>query len=867
MRWSVATALLVHGRVAGTSRQAVERCRIFAKAPQRPRWRGTTLDSYDRAPPRAIIRGFETESRTAAPTQTPLHREMIRGEQPSREAAQRHLLDLQDTLEAIRTDDVLEMGAVAWPLGLDRAILNELPLETGTRFRLVHARLVQGDTALSVYELLRLTNFGRKSLAELLFAVEEFLNECIRNGISGSPQEVVTDDPKAVPPQEVAVSTASRSDREIAKHRVEAPSGEAAQLYLLDLQDALEAIRDNRRPHLSAMAWPAGLDRSILNGLPLDVRTRNCLLCAQLMEGDNALTVQQVLWLPNFGRKSLRDLLFTVERFLNECIRMGCREPQNTDGASERTPDEPDTLDTARTRVQTPRMPWMRAGQLLNPVLATAAELYGVKTFSDVLSPQFMELANRMGIASAIGATRIDQVAGGTPGLVSVTLSRVALTIDAVSDTERTIIEHRLLRTPATTLEEVGKQVGVTRERIRQVQVKIERKVQAALGRGMRIIASALKEKLGQVVAQSEVERRIDTLLLDDGDLATRLVRKAIIDEMGLSLDSGVYLDKRAREELDEIRVSTRRLADDVGLVDEQELIESLPSEEWRRFWPWVRERYELLDLFGSLGIRDSGKARAKAALVSIGCPATPEEVARMCGFSVKKTRSHLSVIPSVVKADKDRWGLKEWVDDEYDGITGEIIQRIEEDGGATTIERLLTELPSKFGVSATSVRAYMQTAKFTIRDGWISLASKSSIRLRDLDDVIDGRDDTGAPYWTFPVEARYFDGYSVPSVPPEFAKALGCGPDGNEQVRLENLPDCRDLSISWRLASITGASLGYVGEPLKRLGLEPGERARITIKGPYLVQLTADDGNPQLPRDREADGILERIMQRRKVL
>ena len=762
---------------------------------------------------------------------------------------------------------MLEMGAVVWPAGLERAILNELPLDTRIRSRLVQAGLMQGDAALSVYEMFRLTNLRRESLAELLFAVEQFLNECIRNGVSDSPREVVTDDPTPIPPQEGTASRAVRGARDIATPGDEALSGEAAQRYLLDLQAALEGIRDNRQPPLSAMVWPAGLDRSILNGLPLDVRTRNCLLCAQLMEGENALTVKEVLGLPNFGRKSLKDLLFTVERFLNECIRIGSRQPQNTDGASERTPDEPDAPDTARTRVQTPRMPWMSAGRHLNPVLATAVELYGIKTFSDVLSPQFMKLASRMGLASAIGSTRIEQVAGGTPGLVSVTLSRVVLTIDAVSDTERTIIEHRLLRTPATTLEEVGRQVGVTRERIRQVQVKVERSVQAALGRGMRIIASALKEELGQVVAQSEVECRIDTLLPDDGNLATRLVRKALIDEMGFSLDSGVYLDRQATKEFDEIRNSTRRLADDVGLVDKQELIENLPSEEWRRFWPWVRERHGLLEFFGSLGIRDSGKARAKAALMSIGCPATPEEVARMCGFSVNKTRSHLSVIPSVVKADKDRWGLKEWIDDEYDGITGEIIQRIEEDGGATTVERLLTELPSKFGVNPMSVRAYMQTAKFTIRDGWISLASTSSIRLRDLDDVIDGRDDADAPYWTFPVEARYFDGYSVTSVPPEFAKAIGCAPDGTEQVRLENLPDCRHLSISWRLASIAGASLGYVGEPLKRLGLEPGERARITIKGPCLVQLTAHVSSPQPHRGREADGILERIMQRRKVL
>ena len=311
---------------------------------------------------------------------------MTRAEQPSQEAAQRHLLDLQDALKAVRTDDVLGMGTMAWPPGLDRTILNELPLETRTRSRLVQARLVQGDTALSVYEMLRLTNFGRKSLGELLFAVEEFLNRCIRKGITDSPQEVVADDATENPPQEVTISTAKTGGPDTSTPRVDAPSREAAQRYLIDIHDALEAIRCNQRPPLNSMAWPAGLDRRILNRLPLDVRTRNCLLGAQLMEGDNALTVQQVLRLLNFGRKSLRDLLFTVENFLNECIRIGSRDSRDTGGASERTPDEPSAVDTATTSAQTPRRPWESAVQLLNPVLAAAAELHGVKTLADVLS-------------------------------------------------------------------------------------------------------------------------------------------------------------------------------------------------------------------------------------------------------------------------------------------------------------------------------------------------------------------------------------------------------------------------------------------------------------------------------------------------
>ena len=596
--------------------------------------------------------------------------------------------------------------------------------------------------------------------------------------------------------------------------RAEQPSPDAAKRYRSDLQDTLEVIRKNDLLKMSALAWPAGLDRRILDGLPLRERTRNCLSQARLMEGDNPLTVYELLRIANFGRESLSDLLCTVDDFLSVCIESGgVGSPQ--DGRQNDVAEVP---------------------------------------------PQ-----------GSIERFGIDQSLEGGLGSAAVVAMRLRTYLESLSPRQLTIIEDRLLSTPPKTLEEVGAKFDVTRERIRQIQARTEQKMRAAFRSELRTVAEVARKGLGHIAEEGAVNRRIDALLPDDpgrtGECIKKLFRRSLIDKMGFALHQSVYLDERAREEFEEIRASIRTLADDVGLMNEEELIASLPSEEWRKFWPWVRKRCGLRELFGSLGIRDSGKARTKAALISIGRPATREEIAGMCGYSASKIGSHLSVIPSVVKADKDRWGLREWVDDEYDGITGEIVQRIEEDGGATTTERLLTELPGKFGVNPMSVRAYMQTAKFVINDGWISLASRSSIRLRDLDDVIDGRDDTGAPYWTFPVEARYFDGYSVTNVPPEIAKALGCAPDSGEHVKIENLPGCRDLSIRWPLASITGASLGYVGEPIRRLGLEPGGRVRVTIKDHCLVELTADNGNARHPRDSEANAVLKRMMQRRKVL
>ena len=639
---------------------------------------------------------------------------------------------------------------------------------------------------------------------------------------------------------------------------VGSPSRHAAARCLSDVRPALESIRAGRQPDLEFLAWPAGLDRSVLRSLPLAVRTRNCLAAGGLMEGDSPLKVGKLLRVTNFGWRSLTDLMQTTEDFLTRCAGREETLPPVTHRADGSAPG---------AGADSPPSAWERAAAVLGELLAAAAELHGAETLADGLGERTMRLAGKMGIADELGSIGIDELADGAPGLVSASLGALERFVAGATETERRIVEERLLRTPPRTLEEVGTESGVTRERIRQIQVRLERRIGSALGAELPVVASTLKEELGHVVAGRELEARIGKLLANRQRIAGKLFEGALVDRMGFTLDHGMYLDETARRELGEIRSATRRLADDVGLVDAERVAESFPSPAWTRWWPWVRERCGLVEVFGSLGLRDSGKARAKAALISIGRPATREEIAGMCGFTTAKAGSHLSAIPSVVKADKDRWGLGEWVDDEYDGIVGEIVQRIEEEGGATTTERLLTELPEKFGVNPVSVRAYLQTPKFVVGDGWVSLASSSSVQLRSLDDVVDGRDPDGAPYWTFAVEARFFDGYSLTGVPPEFAHALGCEPDAGADVRIENLRECRPLSLRWRLASTTGASLGYLAEPLRKLGMAAGDRARVTVKGAGTAALTVDDGNPEEPGASEANAILERLMQRRRVL
>ena len=511
--------------------------------------------------------------------------------------------------------------------------------------------------------------------------------------------------------------------------------------------------------------------------------------------------------------------------------------------------------------------PWERARDSLNLLLVTASELYGTKTLADALDLDVIRLATRMGVSTTINEITIDYVTKGSPGLVADVIGRLAAMLETASRTEHIIIEHRLIKAQPETLAEVGSLLGVTRERVRQIQVKIERKIQGELGDKLRIIALTLKEHYGHMAEQCTVENRIEDLLLPNQPVANKLFRQILITQMGFTLKDQIYIDEKANEVLSEVRTNAYKLADDAGLVSEESMIARLPSEDWWQFWPYFRKLCGFHDLYGSLGIRDSAKARAKAAILLIGRPATRKEITAVCGLNEDRIGGHLSNLPSVVRADKERWGIREWIDDEYEGIPAEIIQRINEDGGSTTTERLLREIPNKFNVNPNSVRAYMQAPKFVIRDGWISMATPSSLRLRLLDDVIDGRDQDGCPYWIFVVESRFLSGYSLTGVPPEFAKALGCAPDSAQSLQIVNLPNCRELSMQWRLSSITGASIGYLSEPLRQLNLQPGQHVRVTIKEPGAVCLSAEDGSNEKSLMSEADAVLERMMKRRRAL
>ena len=99
------------------------------------------------------------------------------------------------------------------------------------------------------------------------------------------------------------------------------PSREEAKRYRREIQDAVQAVGNREIPDKTAIAWPTGLDRRLLLGLPIQRRTRNCLLRGGVAAGDERLTVQDLLRVRHLTEPLLPDLLLTIDAFLDEYIQ------------------------------------------------------------------------------------------------------------------------------------------------------------------------------------------------------------------------------------------------------------------------------------------------------------------------------------------------------------------------------------------------------------------------------------------------------------------------------------------------------------------------------------------------------------------
>ena len=567
---------------------------------------------------------------------------------------------------------------------------------------------------------------------------------------------------------------------------------------------------------------PVELDR-----LPLMNRTRNCvrrgLNQGALVDG----TVEELMGLPAFGISSLLDLMCVLEAAENHRLverdRPVADPNRDADKTSATAPASGDGYSALVVGLD-------EQSVALQLIAAAAKQFRDATTLGDLLRLDLSDLIEAAGVGAVLDEVPL---ATEAPALATQAVELVSGALGQMTDTQRLVVLERVFAESPKTLEELARKAGLSRERMRQLARQARAALEATAGPAMGLLSLIASERLGVTTTGSRMDDVTFELLpqLDDATLAEPLsvARGMMKATLGYECRDGLCLSEKAVTAAEELKKRGADLADDAGLIDadlireqvDPELLNSLDAlVRWIR---WSRPS-------GLVALRETHRSRTKAALIQIGEPASKEQLAKASGLTEAQVGGALSNLPSVARADKVRWGLREWIDDVYEGIPAEIVQRINEDGGSTRLNRVLDELPRLFKVSESSVWAYLNTPAFSVDHGWVSETTASDFETGKLVDVVDGFTHDGDPYWTFEVAQRHLDGNSLHGVPAEIAVALGCTFGDRTIASVREPHGCQDISVIWRKTSIHGPEIGRLGPALQALTARDATSVRLVI-------------------------------------
>ncbi len=423
--------------------------------------------------------------------------------------------------------------------------------------------------------------------------------------------------------------------------------------------------------------------------------------------------------------------------------------------------------------------------------------------------------------------------------MLDLTASRLTELLSDLQPLDITILKERmwLLEKPRA-LEDIGRTYGITRERVRQRQAEIKRKVESCFDSGFLLTVGELKRHLDIVDSVQVAHDLVNQAVPYTSSEVKRILSHALFERAGYKYVNGALIHPRAQSFIRTLERMVKENVDSYGLMKYQKFLSFIPDDDLNRHVDWFIDACRFHKIFDMIALRLSRNAKLQAALLHFGRPTTRLKLAESVGLTNKMASAALSSMSDVIRVSRTEWALRKWGLHEYRGIVNEIVDYIERHDGSATLEDLINSLSNTFDVKKWSVRAYAQTAKFSIQKGKISLATQTFRSMKPLDEVVHGFDANGLPYWTFIVQERYFRGYSVVGVPFEVASFLGCPPDGATELTIRNLPNARNLTVQWYLTSTTRASIGYIREALEALSLQEGQWARITLVGEKMVDM-----------------------------
>lgn len=295
-------------------------------------------------------------------------------------------------------------------------------------------------------------------------------------------------------------------------------------------------------------------------------------------------------------------------------------------------------------------------------------------------------------------------------------------------DRALSILAHRRFWEPVLTLEELGRRFGVTRERIRQIEVRsledLTRRwdddVRCA---PLRHLAAMTRRAIGSIATIDDLASALSKAARDSSDAQSSASELALREGVLRSFlgpreeVAGMSLTEAAADTLRASRAMIDQM--DTGALVSQDWFAERVAELGAdcRFRPWIQEQLRLRELDeGYVPWRGSLNEKTVAIMTVRNRTMTMMELHEAIGLDVdpRYLRNVLHGDDRIVRRGLGRYGLRAWGGEEYSGIVEELHQAIlRSPNGEVVLSEIIARFVEDFGVSEGSVRSYAGDWRF----------------------------------------------------------------------------------------------------------------------------------------------------------
>ncbi len=374
------------------------------------------------------------------------------------------------------------------------------------------------------------------------------------------------------------------------------------------------------------------------------------------------------------------------------------------------------------------------------------------------------------------------------------------------------------------TLVDIAARWNITRERVRQIEIKASDKLRDRFTEAFKRLGKQSISPLSCHVFQIDVLQAIANRIA--GYSRHREILSGFLaDIFGPWQKAGHWIyHSSLQDRVEQLRNSIAEQGDPYGIIASESIeigCEGLFLSEMDRD-QFLQQEFGLGHYFGIWTSKNTMRCQVSAALRKIGRPATKEELAELLEHPTQSVGSILGNIEGIVRADRYRWGFDEWIDDAYDGIYGEIEQRINEYNGSVPIHIIMSEIPAQFDVAESSVKAYLASSAFVVDNGMVRMASKEEYVPRSPSRCADAIRIGDRWGYRSLIYDRHFNGYSL-GVNFDVAFANGLRPGDDLVVPVDGCDE--EVSLIWRSRNLNRlVDVGRVANYLLVRGYNAGE-------------------------------------------